>query len=279
MRTMIYAAATLGLMVLALLAAVYFAQRRLIYFPDTALYWPHEAGLNNVWAVTTKGGDGSEFITWHSPAAPGRPTLLYFHGNGGGLINRAERIRMFAKAGFGVHMMSYRGYSGGKGSPSEAANIHDALSAYGQLVRDVNVKPSDIVVYGESIGTGVAVQIAAEREVGAVVLEAPYTSLADIGKAVYPFLPVELLLRDRYDSKAHIAKIRAPLLIMHGTHDNVIPPNFGRALFDAAPNPKTLTLIANAGHSDIYAFGAFPVLERFIETHVGASTGTAGDRR
>ncbi len=270
------AAAIAGALCLAVLAAVYLLQRQLIYFPDTAYYKPADAGLANVKEVVFADGRGApQFFAWHSPAAPGEPTILYFHGNGGGLITRAERIRMFAEAGLGVFLVSYRGYSGSKGSPSEAANVADAARAYDHLAAH-GFEPRDIIAYGESLGTGVAVQLAAAREVGALVLEAPYTSLADIGKEIYPFLPVKTLMRDRYDSKEHISKIRAPLLILHGARDGVIPARFGRALFDAAPEPKELHLIANARHSDIYAYGAFPLLRRFIEARRTARGGAGG---
>jgi fermentation-respiration switch protein FrsA (DUF1100 family) len=274
---MMTAAAVAGALCLGALALIFFAQRQLIYFPDTTYYEPGDAGLSGVEQIVLRAGDGAEALVWYAPAPPGGPTILYFHGNGGGLINRTERIRMFTGAGMGVFLMSYRGYSGGKGRPSEAANVSDAQAAYDQLIAR-GVSPRDIVAYGESLGTGVAVQLAAAREVGAVVLEAPYTSLVDMGKEVYPFLPVQALLLDRYDTKAHIAKIRAPLLILHGGQDSVVPARFGRALFDAAPQPKEMHLIANAGHSDIYAYGAFPLLQRFIEARRTAGGGAGGQR-
>ena len=277
MWTVLTATGIAGVFCLAFLATVFVSQRRLIYFPDTAYYKPADAGLTNVGEIVFagSGGAGPQFIAWHSPAAPGKPTILYFHGNGGGLISRAERIRMFADAGFGVFLVSYRGYSGSKASPSEAANIADARRAYDHLITN-GIAPRDIVAYGESLGTGVAVQLAAAQEVGAVVLEAPFTSLVDIGKEIYPFLPVGSLMLDRYDSKAHIGRIRAPLLILHGTAARTIPARFGRALFDAAPEPKELHLIANAGHSDIYAYGAFPLLQRFIEARRAVQGGAGG---
>jgi fermentation-respiration switch protein FrsA (DUF1100 family) len=265
----------LGALVLGALALVYLGQRRLVYFPDTTYYAPADAGLSGVEQIVIKPGGGAEIQAWYAPAPPGGATILYFHGNAGGLINRAERIRMFASAGWGVFLMSYRGYSGGKGSPTEAANVADAQAAYDQLITR-GVAPRDIVAYGESLGTGVAVQLAAVREVSAVALEAPYTSLVDIGREVYPFLPVRALMIDRYDSRTHIAKIRAPLLILHGTLDRIVPARFGRALFEAAPQPKQMHLIANAGHSDIYEYGAFPLLQRFIEASRTAGGGAGG---
>jgi hypothetical protein len=249
---------------------LYVVQRRLIYYPDAAYHSPAAAELGAVQEVTLETPDGARLICWWARAAANRPTLLYFQGNAGGLIDRAPRLERFANAGFGVFMQAYRGYSGSTGSPSEKALIADAILAYDHL-RGLGLAPRDIVVYGESLGSGVAVQLAAARPVGALILDAPYTSLPDLGKSIYPFLPVETFMVDRFDSKRHIAKVEAPILILHGENDAVIPVEHGRALFHAAPEPKELAVVEAAGHSNIYQYGAFAALQRFIETHHSAA--------
>jgi fermentation-respiration switch protein FrsA (DUF1100 family) len=234
--------------------AAYFGQRRLMYFPDRTRISPAEAGLSGVEERLLKTPDGAQVVAWYGKARPGQPTLLYFHGNAGGLVDRAERIRRFMGEGWGVYMMAYRGYAGSTGSPTEAANVADARLAYGALVLE-GVEPASIILYGESLGSGVAARIAAERPVGGIVLDAPYTSIADIGAQAYPFLPVRLFLADRYETTKYIGQVRAPLLILHGERDRVIPVAMGRELFRLANEPKRLVTFAGGGHSDLYLDG------------------------
>jgi uncharacterized protein len=251
-------------------------QRRLLYFPDTARHQPSEVGLSGVKEVVLDTPDGAKLIAWYAPARSGRPTLLYFHGNGGGLANRADRIRRFNAAGYGVFMPSYRGYSGGTGSPSEGAIVADAKLAYDHLI-GMGLSARQIVPYGESLGSGVAVRLATERQVAALILDAPYTSLPDVGKLLYPMMPVHSLMLDRFESRTHIKSVRAPILILHGTEDEVIPIEFGEALFALAPEPKEIAVIDDAGHSDIYSFGAFATLDRFLNAHVSAASRARAD--
>jgi fermentation-respiration switch protein FrsA (DUF1100 family) len=259
------AALAIGLYLILVLSLFAF-QRRLIYPADRARTSPAEAGLDIVREITLKTPDGAELVAWYAPAQPGRPTLLYFHGNGGTLLLRADRIRRFLADGLGLLMPAYRGYSGSTGKPSEAALIGDAQFAYDHLLA-TGLRPDQIVAYGESLGTGVAVQLAASRRVAAVVLDAPYSSLLDIAQRHYSFIPVKLFLLDTFASIDHIGRIAAPLLVMHGSEDRVIPLDSGKALFDAAKQPKEMVVLTGAGHSDIYTFGAMQVLRRFIDQH------------
>ena len=236
------------------LGAAYFGQRRLIYYPDTVHSLPSEAGLAGVEERVLKTPDGARVVAWYGKAKPGQPTILYFHGNAGSLANRAPRIERFMGEGWGVYMMTYRGYGGGTGKPTEAHNVADARLAYGALVHE-GVEPSSIILYGESLGTGIAVRLAAERQVAGVVLDAPYTSLVDVAAGVYPFLPVRLALADRYESSKYIKQVHAPLLILHGESDDVIPVAMGRELFRLANEPKRLAVFPNGGHSDLYLDG------------------------
>jgi fermentation-respiration switch protein FrsA (DUF1100 family) len=192
--------------------------------------------------------DGERVIAWYAKARPGQPTLLYFHGNAGGLAMRAERISDYMAEGWGVYIMSWRGFSGSTGHATEANNVADARLAYGALVRE-GVAPSSIVVFGESLGSGIAVRLAAERKVAGVILDAPYTSVADVGAAAYPFLPVRALLIDRYETTRYIAKVKAPLLILHGELDAVVPVAMGREVFRLASEPKRLVTFPGGDHT------------------------------
>ena len=192
-------------------AVMYFAQRRFIYFPDPTRTMPHAAGLSNVVERIIATPDGEKIVAWYGKAAVGQPTLLYFHGNGGALELRAGRIAKYLERGRGLFMMSYRGYSGSTGSPSEAKNVADAKLAYEALVAD-GVSPDDIILYGESLGTGVAIEVAAEKKVAGVILDSPFTSIVERAAQLYPWLPVRLLLQDRYEfDPTHPRRSRAAL--------------------------------------------------------------------
>jgi hypothetical protein len=238
----------------AIACAAYFGQRRLMYFPDRARTPPAQAGLAGVAERQLRTPDGARIVVWYGKARPGQPTLLYFHGNGGGLVDRAPRIERFMAEGWGVYMMAYRSYAGSSGSPSETANIADARLAYGALVHE-GVEPRSIILYGESLGSGVAARIATERPVGGLILDAPYTSIVALASQVYPYLPVRRLLLDRYETDKVIAQVKVPVLILHGERDAVIPVRMGRALAALANEPKRLVTFPSGGHSDLYIDG------------------------
>lgn len=250
---------------LAVVAIAYAAQRRLTYFPNPVRVAPSDAGLKGVEELEIPAPDGARIVAWYAKARPGRPTLLYFHGNGGNLANRAHRVIRYQNAGLGVLMISWRGYSGSTGSPSETDNIADARRAYDYL-RAQGLKPQDIVLYGESLGSGVAVALAVELPVAGVALDAPFTSIVEIGAKAYPFLPVRFLMRDRYESDRRIAGVRVPLLIMHGARDTVVPVDMGQRLHALAREPKKLVIFPNGRHSDLDDHGAAKVLREWIDT-------------
>ena len=164
----------------------------------------------------------------------------------------------------GVFLLAYRGYSGSDGSPSEEGLYTDARTALDWLNAH-GVADRQIVLYGESLGTGIATKMAAEREMALVVLESPYTSTAEVAALRFPFAPVDWFMKDRYESIAQIALVTEPLLIMHGDADQVIPQEFGRRLFDAANEPKEGFWPRGAGHNSIFDLGGFLTARDFIE--------------
>lgn len=250
---------------LAIIAVAYFAQRKFTYFPSPGRVTPDAAGLQGVREVELAAPDGARIVAWAAPAPPGRPTLLYFHGNGGGLANRAMRFARYRDAGFGVFMMSWRGYSGSTGSPTEVDNIADARRAYDHLIAQ-GLKPSDIILFGESLGSGVAVQVAAAVPVAGVILDAPYTSIVEVGAKAYPFLPLRWLMVDRYESDRRIAAINAPLLILHGARDPVIPLQMGQRMHALAREPKRIVVFPEGRHIDLDTYGAVDVVRDWIGT-------------
>ena len=238
----------------AIVLAAYLGQRRLMYFPDPERIQPAEEDLPGVSERILKAPDGARLVVWYGAAKPGKPTILYFHGNAGGLADRAPRIQRFMDQGWGVYMLAYRSYGGSTGNPTETKNVADARLAYGALVQE-GIDPASIVIYGESLGTGVAVRLATERPAAGLILDAPYTSVVEIAAQGYPVLPVRLLLKDRYETRKYLAQVHMPLLIMHGERDRVIPVAMGRELFKLANEPKRLATFPNAGHSNIYVDG------------------------
>jgi uncharacterized protein len=247
---------------LGLLAIMYVAQRALMYFPETIRIAPTDAGFPQAAEVMLRSADGTQVIAWHVPPKEGRPVVIYFHGNGGSLRYRVPRFLPLTEDGTGLVALSYRGFGGSEGSPSEAGLISDARAAY-DFAR-AQYPDAKIVIWGESLGTGVAVAIAAEKEVAAVVLEAPYTSTADIAFAAYPFIPVRLLMKDQFRSDERIGKVRAPLLVLHGGQDRVIPVSYGERLFALANEPKQFVQFARGEHENLDQYGALQAARDFL---------------
>lgn len=233
------------------LLAMYVKQRGLQYFPENKGLTPEGVGLAGVQVNLLDTPDGERIVTWYAPAKPGLPTILYFHGNAGEIGDRPTRFAFYADRGFGVLYMSYRGFGGSTGEISEAGLVTDALASYDWLVRR-GVKPGQIALVGESLGAGIAVQLAAQRPVGAIALEAPFTSAVDIAAAIYWWLPVRLLMKDQFRSVDHVAAVKAPLLVTHGEADTLIPVEHGKALFAAANEPKEISVVAGAGHDVLF---------------------------
>lgn len=253
----------------ALVGGMYTFQRSLLYVPSTAVPSPAQSGVPEMAPVTLETADGLRLMSWYRPGAGGGQTMVYFHGNGGHIGYRGDKVRPYLDAGYGVLLVSYRGYGGNPGSPTEDGLYADGRAAMAFL-EGRGVAADQTVLYGESLGTGVAVQIALDRAragnpVAAVVLEAPFTSAVDAGASHYPWAPVRWLMKDRFDSRSKIAGIRAPLLIIHGGRDRVVPLRLGEALYAAAAEPKESFWIPEAGHNDLAAFGAPGKALAFLE--------------
>lgn len=249
--------------------AAYLFQRHLVYFPSSGhgALQPDDFHVPEMRAVTLRTDDGLTLTSWYAAAQAGRPTMVYFHGNGGHLGWRGRKVRNYLDAGMGLLLVSYRGYGGNPGVPSEAGLYADGRAALAFLNQD-GVEDANMVLYGESLGTGVAVEMARGREVAALVLEAPPTSIVAVGQSQYWFLPVRLLAREIYDSAAKIGEVRAPILIVHGRRDRIVPIKFGRQLFDLAPEPKEFSEIPDAGHNDLYDHGAAERVQAFLRRNL-----------
>ena len=250
-RVLKAAAGVAALLVAGYLAAIgylFIFQRDYVFKPGGTLQTPTDRGLDGVEQITIAAGDGIELAGWYRPAATGLPTVLYFHGNAGSISRRADRFRQIVESGFGLLAMSYRGYPGSGGSPSEAAFFSDGLEIHDWLAE----RTENIVAYGESLGTSVATYVASEREVRALVLEAPFTAALDMAAETYPWVPVSILMRDPFLSREYVTRVDEPVLILLGSADTVVPVEHGRKLFEAAREPKSLEIIEEGGHSDLW---------------------------
>jgi uncharacterized protein len=252
----------------ALVGGLYLFQRQLLYLPDKTR--PELLGLEKlgVREVMLSTEDGLSLLSWYLPARPGRPVISYFHGNGGHIGYRAQRLLRFAREGYGVLMPEYRGYGGNPGAPSETGFYADGRAALAFLDHEA-IAATRLVLYGESLGSGVAVELAVRHEIAGLILEAPFTSVAEVAQCHFPFVPAARLVTDRFDSLSRIGRVRAPILVLHGEGDRVVPVRFGRALLDAAPEPKEGWFAPEAGHEDLARFGGLDVVVAFIERRLG----------
>jgi len=251
--------------------------RYFIYIPDRTRVAPKEAGLAVAEEIVFKAADGTKLIAWYQPAKGSKPTLLYFTGNSGNVANRAGKIRTIASCGYGVFMLNYRRYGGSEGRPTEARNAADAVSAY-DCLRGLGVAPSDIVAYGESLGTAVATRLSLQREVQALVLEAPFTSTVDVGKLMWKGFPLGIIMVDQYRTIDRIGEVNVPLFMVHGGRDSIIPLYLARRVYQAANEPKSLVVVPQAGHNDLFERGAFEKVHGFLDSLRPAKVAKAGRR-
>jgi fermentation-respiration switch protein FrsA (DUF1100 family) len=236
----------------AFLVLIWAMQRRLMYFPIRAVPTPAEIGMANIEPVSFETTDGLGLSGWFIAASGLSPrvTVLVFNGNAG---NRAHRTRLAAalhRHGLQVLLVDYRGYGGNPGTPTERGLGMDSRAARAFLAARPDVDPTRLVYFGESLGTAVAVDLAVEHPPAALVLRSPFTSMGDLGRHHYPFLPVRLLLRDRFAMIDKIPRIRVPLLVIAGGRDRIVPIENTRRLYGAATAPKTLLVLPDADHND-----------------------------
>ena len=246
-------------------AFVYAKQRDMMYIPSLERVAPADVGLYAVEEVALTTASDVELTSWFAPPQAGRPTVLFFHGNAGAVNHRAYRFRELMAHGYGVFVLGYPGYGGNAGEPSEPG-FHEASRLAYDYLRASGVDSQDIVVYGESIGSGVAVQLAAQVDAKALILEAPMSSATDVAREHYPLLVAAFFLRDSYRSEDYIDRIGMPLLVIHGEKDAIIPLQLGRELVERAVEPKTLVVIEGAGHNDLSEHSTGRIAREFIES-------------
>jgi len=248
---------------LGVVAVLYVKQREMLFpIPTAARTAPDAAGFPQAEEHLLATADGENVIVWYVPANPGRRVVVYCPGNGDSLAGSVGRFRDIVSDGTGLIALSYRGYAGSSGQPSEHGLLLDAAATYAFAAS--RYEAGRMIAWGYSLGTGVAVALAAEHPFGGLILEAPYTSITDVAAAAFPFLPVRLLLKDRFASDARIQRVTAPLLIMHGTEDATVPITFGERLFGLAHEPKRFVRLVGGRHDNLDNFGATETARQFI---------------
>ncbi|HFC05657.1 MAG TPA: alpha/beta hydrolase [Rhizobiales bacterium] len=261
----ISATGMLAFIYLLIVIAMYTYQRRLMYLPDTAPHTPAELGFSDVQTAIIPTPDGQKLQSWYLPAQPNQPTILFFHGNAGSIAGRANRMAFYRHQGYGAFFVSYRGYGGSTGSPDETGLVTDALAAYDWLVGK-GLEGESIIVVGESLGAAVSVRLALQRKIRALVLEAPFTSTIDVAKDVYWWLPVNLLMKDRFETIKIIDQIDVPLLIIHGGADELTNVGQSKDLYAQAKQPKTLKILSGVSHNGLFDGDTWPLEKAFFSS-------------
>lgn len=246
----------------AALAVLFLAQRSLLYVPFPGPASPAEAGLSGFRVERLEVEPGVTLPVWRKDAEAGLPTIVHFHGNGGGLHQSASRLADLAGRGFGVVALGYRGYMDAGGSPSEAAIVADARRLLDRLARE-GVVGDTLVVYGWSLGSSVAIQAISGRSPRALILETPFSAAVDIAAERWPIFPVRALMLDPWRSRDHVADLRTPTLVLTGTADGVVPERHGRALYDLLPGPKVWVSYPGGSHVDLPTRGALDRVDAF----------------
>lgn len=249
MRIVLTIGVSVLLAVVALSGVMALKEPSLIYFPSRELIaTPAQAGMayEDRWLTTE---DGVTLHAWYIPNPSARHTVLDFHGNAGNLSDRVPLYARWHRLGLAVFALDYRGYGRSQGAPSERGLYRDARAAWNELTGALAVSPARVVVAGRSLGSGPAVQLATEVRPAGLVLESPLTNIPEMARVVYPFLPVSLLVRSRFDNLRKIRDVACPVLVIHAEHDEIIPQAMGRRLFEAAHEPKQWASL-RGGHND-----------------------------
>ena len=242
---------------------LFFSQRSLLYHPSENNYFEDNltVSIDKIKIVTK---DNIELLGWyHKKDFKNYKTILFLHGNAGSLENRIHKINHFENMNINFLIIAWRGFSGNKGNPTEKGLYDDANSAVRWLEKE-GVMKKDIVVYGESLGTGVATQIAQNNNFAGIILESPFTSMIDAAKNKYPFLPIRFLLKDKYESDKKIQNIKSPILIMHGEVDKIVPFWMGKKMYDIANEPKHSYFTKYDNHMMEYDKNLLTTLENFL---------------
>ena len=220
----------------AITVVVYFFQRKLLYHP----FSPQITGkglIHNFETINFKTSDNFELKGWFHLKNSNKKTILFLHGNAGNLDNRIDKLNSLGSMDINFLIISWRGYSGNPGNPSEAGLYKDVLGGI-KWLNEKGISNDQIILYGESLGTAIATEVGQNENFAGIILEAPFTSMVDMGQKIYPIFPVKFLLKDKYESENKIKNLKSPLLVLHGRKDKIVPFYMGEKIFEMANNPK-----------------------------------------
>ena len=249
---------------LTAVVSIYFYQRNLLYHPNENNYFGDKLEVN-IEKVNIKTPDNLSLLGWfHKKDLNKFKTIVYFHGNAGTLENRIHKLNHFKDMEVNFLIIAWRGFSGNEGKPSENGLYMDGLSAINWII-DQGVKEEDIILYGESLGTGIATELAQNKNFAGVILETPFTSMINAAKEFYPYIPVNLLLKDRYENYKKIKNIKIPILIMHGEQDTIVPFKMGKKMYQLANEPKYFYFTKYDDHMMVYDGPMIKTLKNFIQ--------------
>jgi fermentation-respiration switch protein FrsA (DUF1100 family) len=278
---MLWAILTAGVIVYGTaVLAMFLMQKRMVYRPTAEMATtPGAAGLPFE-SVTLTTDDGMRLSAWFVPVQNARGAVLFCHGNGGNMSHRIETLRQFADLGLDAFIFDYRGYGGSEGAPDEEGTYRDAAAAWRHLIETRGLPPERSVIAGRSLGGAIAAQLAAEQAPAALVIDSAFASIAAMGRRQYPWLPVRLLSRIEYDARAHVRRVRCPVLVLHSTDDELIPIEDGRAVWEAAPHPKQFVALRGA-HGQAHVVDAdryIGALDAFLSQHLASRRQPADGR-
>lgn len=261
-----FIASIFSLLILLYLVANIFLfvfQRSLLYHPAKGYLLPSDYGLDKMELVDFKTNDGVKLKSWLFKT-DSEKVILYLHGNAGNLSDRAIKFNKFSTLGHSMLMLSWRGYGESEGSPSEEGLYEDARAAI-KYLETIGYSENSIIIYGESLGTGVATKMATQFTIDRLILEAPYTSITNRAAQLYPYFPVRLLLRDKFSSIDRVQNITVPILFFHGENDETMPASNSQELYDKANEPKKLVIYENVGHTDFDLDELYKLIKGFID--------------
>ncbi len=244
---------------------LYLYQRKLTFNKSNKPGKPYEYGLKNVKEEFLEVSRNLKLLNWFAEPKSNMPLIIYFHGNSFDIGERAYRIKEYIDEGYGVLLHSYRGFSGNDGNPNEEVIYSDSQILINWIMKKLSINEKNIILYGESLGTGVAVHLAQNKNYMGVILEAPFTSLSEVAQKMYPIYPVKYLIWDKFDNLSKINNILSPLLVLHGKKDEIVPFKMGKKIFEQYNNQKKNVFIDEAMHNNLYEFGIAKEVIKFIK--------------